>query len=264
MPFTLAHPLAVVPLRRKLVFSALVIGSMAPDFPYFLYLPVELKGFGHSLGGAFLFCVPVGLAALWVFHSLLKEPLLNLLPAAQQVRFQPVAGHFTWRPFKRFVVVVLSLLTGTLTHLAWDSFTHYDGFMVRRLPALRAWAVDISGVHISWCQVLQYGSTAAGLLVLAWLFWRWSKQPVSPINPLRLQAITPTVRWFVLGLVMVVPALLALYSGNRAVPMVHSLHTLREFSAQVVIVGMSTLLIELAVFSLIWKLVANRFVRPIY
>ncbi|MSQ59664.1 MAG: DUF4184 family protein [Betaproteobacteria bacterium] len=40
MPFTIAHPAAALPLLRPLrgfgVLSALVIGSMTPDFPYFL------------------------------------------------------------------------------------------------------------------------------------------------------------------------------------------------------------------------------------
>ncbi len=64
MPFTLAHPAAAAPLRRfGLVLSALVVGSMAPDFPYFLPgLPQDK--FGHTLAGVFWFCVPAGLAVL--------------------------------------------------------------------------------------------------------------------------------------------------------------------------------------------------------
>ena len=42
MPFTLAHPAAVIPLcgilRRASVPSALIIGSMAPDLVYFVPL----------------------------------------------------------------------------------------------------------------------------------------------------------------------------------------------------------------------------------
>jgi len=37
MPFTLAHPAAVLPLfRGPLVPAALVVGAVAPDLPYFL------------------------------------------------------------------------------------------------------------------------------------------------------------------------------------------------------------------------------------
>ena len=39
MPFTLAHPAAVLPFARtKLVFSALIAGALAPDVGYFLTL----------------------------------------------------------------------------------------------------------------------------------------------------------------------------------------------------------------------------------
>ena len=39
MPFTLAHPVAVLPLARcrRVHFPAMVIGSLAPDFVYFLH-----------------------------------------------------------------------------------------------------------------------------------------------------------------------------------------------------------------------------------
>ena len=40
MPCTFSHPLAVVPLRRlcpeRLNFTALIIGSMSPDFGYYI------------------------------------------------------------------------------------------------------------------------------------------------------------------------------------------------------------------------------------
>src|SRR5215467_12574272 len=42
VPFTFSHPAAVLPLaRRGLVFSALVVGSMAPDFPYFVQMSAK-------------------------------------------------------------------------------------------------------------------------------------------------------------------------------------------------------------------------------
>ena len=44
MPFTLAHAAAALPLRRfKLVWSALVIGSFAPDFWLFMGLPGRIR-----------------------------------------------------------------------------------------------------------------------------------------------------------------------------------------------------------------------------
>ena len=63
MPFTLSHPAVVLPFARwKLILSALVIGSMTPDFEYFIDIVTDHDvQIGHSISGIFLFCIPVGL-----------------------------------------------------------------------------------------------------------------------------------------------------------------------------------------------------------
>src|SRR5579859_7081779 len=65
MPFTLSHAAVVVPFRRMLPFSALVIGSMVPDLPYFVPRLVN-NHFAHGTLGFFVFCLPPGMAALRV------------------------------------------------------------------------------------------------------------------------------------------------------------------------------------------------------
>ena len=51
MPFTVSHAAAVLPLQRLgLPLTALMIGSMAPDFGYFFSpdaISVDLKGVSH-------------------------------------------------------------------------------------------------------------------------------------------------------------------------------------------------------------------------
>lgn len=66
MPFTLSHAAATLPIKWRLGpradFAALAIGSMAPDFPYFLGLPVH-RDVTHSLFGVLWFSLPVGMLA---------------------------------------------------------------------------------------------------------------------------------------------------------------------------------------------------------
>ncbi len=51
MPLTLSHPAAIIPLARQgLVFSALVVDSISPDFLYFINLSPRGQ-FGHTLPG---------------------------------------------------------------------------------------------------------------------------------------------------------------------------------------------------------------------
>src|SRR5204862_1061868 len=67
MPFTLAHPAAILPLRglRYLRTAPLIIGAMIPDLPY--YVPARFGHFGpetHSVTGSFTTCLVFGYAAL--------------------------------------------------------------------------------------------------------------------------------------------------------------------------------------------------------
>ena len=78
MPLTISHPAASVSFARlNLPLSALVIGSMMPDFPYFIPALFSQSGFSHSIIGVFIFCLPVGLVSLGLFHFLIKYPALS-------------------------------------------------------------------------------------------------------------------------------------------------------------------------------------------
>src|SRR2546430_9438136 len=83
MAFPLAHPAAVLPLRRfcskHLNFTALLIGAIVPDLSYF---PdgIGLGHFAHTLRGCFGFSLPVGWLAMLIFYGV-GEPLLRGLPA---------------------------------------------------------------------------------------------------------------------------------------------------------------------------------------
>jgi hypothetical protein len=83
MPFALAHPAAVLPLRRycprQLDFPALLVGSLAPDLGY-AFLPLHVYGFSHQFwAGSFGFCLPAGLVLVLIFY---KTPGRCSSPAA--------------------------------------------------------------------------------------------------------------------------------------------------------------------------------------
>ncbi|MFY9676569.1 MAG: DUF4184 family protein [Terriglobales bacterium] len=73
MPFTPAHIAAAYPFRRtRFVWSALIVGTMAPDFEYFLRMALEARH-GHSFPGVFLLTLPLALVTLWLFHKFVKR-----------------------------------------------------------------------------------------------------------------------------------------------------------------------------------------------
>src|SRR3954468_2256131 len=106
MPYTLSHPLAVIPLRRccptYLNFPALVIGSMSPDFGYFVDQFYVAK-FAHTLPGTVAVCLPASLVLLGVFY-LLRQPLCFILPQPHRAALTPLASAKFTFSFSALVV----------------------------------------------------------------------------------------------------------------------------------------------------------------
>jgi hypothetical protein len=182
MPFTSAHPAAVLPLLRLrwhgISASALIAGSVAPDMEYLLRMKLT-GGWGHTVTGAVFFSLPIAITMVMVFH-LLKKPMIGALPHYFQRRLQPLIrfsffSYFQQHPF----ACILCVITGITTHLIWDGFTHANTIFEKNIPFLS------SVIHIpympSWpvFRYLQHLSTAAGTLYVVWVFRR---QPMSEIS----------------------------------------------------------------------------------
>ncbi|MGH8297308.1 MAG: DUF4184 family protein, partial [Steroidobacteraceae bacterium] len=157
------------PLRRAPLLRTvpLIIGSMTPDVPYFLpwriakYIP---QGATHTLLGTLTLDLPFGVMML-LFVWLLRVPLAAPLGPASQAKCLAAMERFGSRPLN-WVLAPASLLIGSWTHLAWDSFTHPDGWMVSRISALSA-PVSFFSYTGELCHVLQYASSVFGLAVIA-------------------------------------------------------------------------------------------------
>jgi Domain of unknown function (DUF4184) len=258
LPFTLAHPAAVLPLRRtKLVFSALIIGSMAPDYPYFLSLTDGIR-WGHSWRGVFLFCLPAGLVLLWLFHATLKRPLVSLAPECMRKRISGESLTFRFSRLSRFLLVVTSLLLGTLTHIFWDGFTHQHGYFVKHW----AWLSTPVTLHhrMPLYNALQFACSAAGVgLLVVLAAWWWYRAPVVA-NPVPA-TISPRLRWVILAVAVVIAGLAgtaarmhALIAGRALVWHV-ILVTWRAAAVEGAIVGIAALFAEWVLFSLAWQVV---------
>jgi membrane-bound metal-dependent hydrolase YbcI (DUF457 family) len=184
MPFTFAHPAAVVPIyrcagRATTVLSALIVGSMVPDFDYVMPLGLG-RGFTHSLPGLLMYCLPMGLILYLAYHALIKPVVVSLLPHPIRQRLAG-SGDATWLSLQSLPWVALSVLLGALTHVLWDSFTHQGAFFVSRLPVLRTAAFEVAGHPVALYSVLQHCSTAVGLaLLLRWTLRWYRETPPAP------------------------------------------------------------------------------------
>lgn len=203
MPFTLAHTAAAFPLRRsRLILSALLVGTMAPDFEYFVRLRPG-GGWGHTIPGAFGLSLPLGLAVLWLYHAYAKAPIVALLPNRVQRRLGPSLQPFRFRGIRRFLLIVLSLLAGIATHLLWDSFTHSRNWVFRHFGLLRR-HILVPGFHLMQVfSFLQIVSTVAGVLILCLWILSWYRATRPSPQPLHT-ALLPAQKTLVLTVILAV------------------------------------------------------------
>ncbi|GAA4585903.1 DUF4184 family protein [Planotetraspora phitsanulokensis] len=185
MPFTLSHVAAILPVRRWLPPSALAVGAMVPDLPYYLPLPFSSAS-THAWWGPPLLGVPAGAVLLVLFHVVVRAPLAALAPAGLRARLPDAA-----RPAP--AAVVAALLAGMATHLIWDGFTQIGGFAVAHWQPLR---LSVIGPHRVF-NVLMYISSAGGLAALAGWFALWYRR--APVRPGRLPGVARRVSGGVLA-----------------------------------------------------------------
>jgi hypothetical protein len=195
MPFTAAHPMAVLPLVRwrRLDATCLVIGAMAPDFEYFVRLD-SVAAVSHTLRGLWLWNLPVALVLAALAHGVVKWPLLLIAPDAIARRVIPIVRPWPARwNVAALASCAVSALLGAATHLAWDGLTHADGWMPRVVPMGRQPvtlpAIGTIVVH----RLLQHASSVVGLLVLTAVIAR----RVARLAPAAIPAVPRTAaRWW--------------------------------------------------------------------
>src|SRR5690242_10647193 len=135
MPFTFSHPAIVLPLSRLsskwFSLTGLVVGSLTPDFEYFLRMRMA-GSYAHTLQGVVVFCLPVGILLAFLFHNVARNSLLENMPAFLRSRLIQFSA-FDWSAYfwRRWSIVVMSVLVGAASHLFWDGFTHAHGYFVK-------------------------------------------------------------------------------------------------------------------------------------
>lgn len=239
MPFTFAHTVAVIPLYKYLgkfgAFSALIIGSMTPDFSYLTSFLVHQRIDSHSLLGVYLYCIPMGLTIYFLFHLLMAPVLVSILPNVLKRHLHP--DLFIGRlPDIPAYALILSIIIGALTHVFWDFFTHQSG-----LPQYFTWMdtplTSIDGYDIMPYRVLQHSSTLFGLSLLVFWIWNWRLKKVK--NERVDQKSEPkwsapqSLKYLAIGLLISTSILAGLYNGYNHIPKNSSLYGI--YSAQVFI-----------------------------
>jgi len=160
LPLTLAHPAAILPFSRKskyINFIALVIGTMSPDFEYFLN-GIPTGTMGHSISNFFIFHLPLIAFFYLIYVTFMHRTVFAHLPEIIQV---PLVEKKKQPIILSIIVFIYSAFIGMISHIVWDAFTHIHGFVVLRMPLLTE-----TIFQLPIYKILQHGGTLVGLLFI--------------------------------------------------------------------------------------------------
>lgn len=221
MPFTFAHPLYAAPLKLAkpgwFSLTGLILGSMSPDFEYFIALE-PYQTFGHSGLGLLLQAIPLSLLLAWMFHYVIKIPLADHLPGSLGLsgKTKGLIERHPWRmaKWRDWLVFLVSVVIGFATHVFLDAFTHLHGYFVVRWTLLNEMLLGYSVYKL-----LQHGLSLTGLAVfgIMALLWLIRPAPASAGNQGSVSAQAKWMYWSIVALTVVATVackLLFSASGN--------------------------------------------------
>lgn len=171
MPFTFAHPFYIAPVKcikpRYLSLTGLILGSMSPDFEYFIALE-PYQRIGHTPWGLLLTAIPLSIVIMLLLQVIMRPFALHL-PSRYDL---DARAYGLWRSFDHrrlgsWIVFLLSVVIGFYSHVAIDAFTHASGYAVMRLMVLQ---------HIYFglpvFKILQHSLSVFGLAAELLILWR--------------------------------------------------------------------------------------------
>lgn len=206
MPFTLAHPAAVLPFKYLpkgwVSLTGLVIGSMAPDFEKFLKLEGG-NSYSHTWGAIFWFSLPLGIILSFVFHLIVRDPLIDNLPAFMHkrlARFKTLDWRVHFR--KHYIIVMVSIIVGAATHIIWDGFTHKNGPGQNQLALLPENA-SFGILPVPLFFALNLISSVLGVLIVLFALLRLPKEDAPADRENRTKAYWPVVVIIILAVVSI-------------------------------------------------------------
>ena len=238
MPWTFAHPAAVLPLRRlrpmHLNFAGLVVGSMTPDLGYYIDF-WDLARLAHTLFGSVLVCLPTGLTLLAALY-VLRKPLWYLLPQPHRSVLAPVvAGPPSLRP-SSLLATAVSIVLGAWTHIVWDSFTHKSGWVVKHVTFLQEPPFLIGVTEFPTYQLLQLLSTLVGIAALVAVYCLWIRRSRCLDSP-PWRARYELWRYALLAALATVASIIAVPAAAEAAASVQGYLAIRVFLVRMAVYG---------------------------
>lgn len=176
MSFTLAHPSIIIFCKnRYLNLMGFILGSMSPDFIYFLCFNPS-SNFGHTVLGFIFFNLPLCTLLNFLIFRYVKTIFILSLPNFLLNRYSYlIYSSNKLDNLKNFFIFIYSTLFGMLTHVFWDAFTHESGFFVNSFPLFFKKSLVLLNHEVPIYKLFQHGSTLIGFLIIIIYFYSIQK-----------------------------------------------------------------------------------------
>jgi len=167
MPFTFVHPIAIIPIyklsKKKLDIVALAIGSVSPDFEYFIRFRLK-SDYSHDLILGILFNLPIAIIIYLISKSKITEIILKHTTQKCHTLYSNIEYKNKW-------VVFLSIILGMYTHILWDTLTHFNPFTANNFTLLSK-QINFGDSQVNVYRILQHLSNLLGATVGSYLFYK--------------------------------------------------------------------------------------------
>ena len=211
MPFTFSHPAIILPFisikRKWRSTTGLVIGSITPDFEYFIRMEGK-SYYSHTIGGVFWFDYPLAIILCFLYHQVVRNPLIDNLPPFLNKRLV-VYKEFQWTDYflRNLLMISVSVFIGIASHLLWDSFTHDDGFFVEKLPVFTEY-VEFGEMGVPVYKIFKLLCSVFGGIIILVTIFKLKKVPkvINLSNP---------GYWMVVSAISFSILVLRIYTGFR-------------------------------------------------
>lgn len=186
---------------------------MIPDIG--LFFPILGYAEWHSIPGILTHCVPAGIAIFVLFETILRRPLVELMPSELRRRIDSEsklagsAGLSRQILFYSAIAIAIAIAVGAFTHQTWDAFTHQGRWGTDLIPVLNK-SAELGGYTVPGSKLLQYGSTIVGLPILI-AFIATVLRNTAPGERPQEEGATTRKRWAAI-IVCSIPVLVALFA----------------------------------------------------
>nr|WP_174507398.1 DUF4184 family protein [Acinetobacter sp. Marseille-Q1620] len=176
MPFTLSHTVLAPPIAKlsgqRLPIAALAIGCMTPDL-YRILSRTEIT-LNHQFKGIIYPDLFVGTIFCLLWYCLYRPVIYKVAGLQDTLKLYNFKKILTFS-----IMIILSIIIGTVTHIIWDGLTHSD-FRTIAFHSFLQRPVTLFQYTFPMHRILQITSSVIALPFIFWMIYHYYLKHKTP------------------------------------------------------------------------------------